>query len=530
MKRHDLEFVSIPRMVLASAERFGAAEAIVDLDAGVRWTFTDVAEHMIDSVRAAMAFGIEPGDRVAVWAPNSADWVVAALGVHGAGGIVVPLNTRFKGPEAAYIVRKSGAKAVLTVRGFLGNDYVSMLRDEAVGVSAILIGPGSADDATSWSDYLAAGAGVEEATACSRIDAVDSGDLSDIMFTSGTTGAPKGVMLTHGQSLRAYGYLTDAQTFRPGDRYLIVPPFFHTFGYKCGWMACLMQGVCALPQSVFDVDIVLRRLADERVSILLGPPTLFADILRHPRRREFDLSRLRVTVPSAANVPTSLYTQLRDELGCEVVLSAYGLTEATSFVSTSQPSDSLDDIANSVGRPAHDIEVKLVDETSAEVGLGEPGEVLVRGYNVMLGYWEDPEATAAAIDSDGWLHTGDIGTMNERGFLKIVDRKKDMYIVGGFNAYPAEIEHVLRQHEDIIDVAVIGVPDERMGEVGAAFVVAKNLTEHVLITWARERLANFKVPRHVVFVGELPRNSSMKILKLPLREQWATRYEEKLSP
>jgi HIP---CoA ligase len=520
MKRHDLESVSIPRMVLASAERFGAAEAVVDPDAGVRWSFTDVADRMMASVRAAIAFGVEPGDRVALWAPNCADWIVAALGVLGTGGILVPLNTRFKGPEAGYILRKSGAKAVLTVPGFVGNDYVSMLQPE-VDIPIVLIGPGSADGTTSWEDYLAAGAGVRESTARSRIEAVGCDDLSDIMFTSGTTGAPKGVMLTHGQSLRAFGYLTDVFTFTEGDRYLIIPPFFHTFGYKCGWMACLMQGVCAIPQSVFDVDVVLQRLADERVSILLGPPTLFADLIRHPRRAEFDLSRLRVTVPSAANVPPSLYTQLRDELRFDVVLSAYGLTEATSLVSTSEPDDDLDDVANSVGRPARDIEVKLVDDTGTEVTLGEPGEVLVRGYNVMRGYWEDPEATAAVIDSEGWLHTGDIGTMNQLGFLKIVDRKKDMYIVGGFNAYPAEIEHALRQHEDVLDVAVIGVPDERMGEVGAAFVIGKNLTEHELIAWARERLANYKVPRHVVFVDDLPRNASMKVIKPQLREQWA---------
>ncbi|OBK63236.1 long-chain fatty acid--CoA ligase [Mycobacterium colombiense] len=520
--RHDLLFVSIPRMVLASAERFGAAEAVVDLDAAVRWSFADVAQRMIQSVRAAIAFNIEPGDRVALWAPNCADWIVAALGVHGAGGILVPLNTRFKGPEIAYILRQSGAKAVLTVPSFLGNDHVSTLRDAGVDIPIVLVGPGSADATVAWADYLAAGATVESSTALARIEAVEAGDLSDIMFTSGTTGAPKGVMLTHGQSLRAFGYLTDVYTFHPGDRYLIIPPFFHTFGYKCGWMSCLMQGVTAIPQAVFDVDTVLRRLADERVSILLGPPTLFTDLIRHPRRHEFDLSRLRVTVPAAANVPPALYTQLRDELGFEVVLSAYGLTEATSLVSSAEQDDSIDDIANSVGRPARDIEVRLIDETGAEVSDGHPGEILVRGYTVMRGYWQDPQATAAAIDPDGWLHTGDIGIMNERGFLKLVDRKKDMYIVGGFNAYPAEIEHLLRQHTDIIDVAVIGVPDERMGEVGAAFVVAHNLTADALITWARERLANFKVPRHVLFVDDLPRNASMKVIKAQLREQWET--------
>ncbi|MGX9787751.1 AMP-binding protein [Mycobacterium sp. MMS18-G62] len=521
MSRYDLQFESIPNMVRASADRFGTSEALVDLDAGVRWTFEDVARQMIMSVRAAIAFGIEPGDRVAVWAPNSADWIVAALGVLGAGGILVPVNTRFKGPEAAYVLQKSGAKAVLAIPEFLGQDYVAMLREEAVSTPIVLIGPGAANGTTGWTEYLAAGERIAESTALSRIAAVRSDDLSDIMFTSGTSGAPKGVMLTHGQSLRSLGYLTEVFTFRPGDRNLIVPPFFHAFGYKAGWMACLIHGVCIIPQKVFDADVVLHRLADERVSILLGPPTIFYDLMAHPRRREVDLSHLRVTVPSSSSVPPILFTEVRDELGFDVALSAYGLTESTAMVTHSAPGDSLDDVANSVGRPARDIEVKLVDDAGAEVAAGEPGEVLVRGYNVMRGYWNDPDATALAIDSDGWLHTGDVGVMNERGFLKLVDRKKDMYIAGGFNAYPAEIEHTLRQHEGILDVAVIGVPDERLGEVGAAFVVAENVHADQLISWARGRLANYKVPRHVVFVEQLPRNSSMKVLKGTLRQQWA---------
>ncbi|OBK68930.1 long-chain fatty acid--CoA ligase [Mycobacterium colombiense] len=523
MKRHDLEFVSIPQMVLAAGERFGSTEAVVDLDSGIRWSFIDVADRMIASVRAAIAFGIQPGDRVALCAPNCADWIVAALGVLGVGAILVPLNTRFKGAEAAYILGKSGAKAVLTVGEFLGNDYVSMLRAEGVDLPIIVIGAGSTVGATSWVDYLTAGLAVDESSAHSTIEKIRGDDVSDIMFTSGTTGAPKGVMLGHGQSLRAFGYLSSVLTFTPGDRYLIIPPFFHTFGYKCGWMACLMNGVCAIPQRTFDVDQVLHRLVDERVSILLGPPTLFTDLIAHPRRADFDLSALRLALPSAANVPPRLYRELRNELGFDVVLSAYGLTESTSVATTCQPDDDIDDIANSVGRPAHDIEVKLVDDTGAGVVLGEPGEVLIRGYNVTRGYWEDPHATAAAIDEEGWLHTGDIGTMDRRGFLKIVDRKKDMYIVGGFNAYPTEIEDILRAHEEIVDIAVIGVPDERMGEVGAAFVVAKDLTKDRLIAWARERLANYKVPHHVIFVDELPRNANMKVVKPRLREHWATR-------
>jgi acyl-CoA synthetase (AMP-forming)/AMP-acid ligase II len=447
--------------------------------------------------------------------------------------VLVPLNTRFKGPEVAFILGKSGARAVLAVPEFAGGDYLAMLREADVGLPVVLVGAGTAEGVTCWADYLAAGASVSVDEARARIAEVRSDGISDIMFTSGTTGSPKGVVLTHGQSLRIHGNLTEVFTFTAGDRYLVIPPFFHIFGYKCGWMACLMHGVTVIPQPVFDVDTVLRRLNEERVSIVLGPPTLFLDIMRHPRRAEHDLAALRVTVPSAASVPASLFTRLREELGFEVVLSAYGLTEATGVVSTSEPGDDPEDVANSVGRPVRDVEVKVVDGIGAEVPAGERGEVLVRGYNVTRGYWEDPEATAQAIDPDGWLHTGDVGTIDERGFLKIVDRQKDMYIVGGFNAYPAEIEHVLRRHEDVVDVAVIGVPDERMGEVGVAFVIAvannrleltgSGVDEGGLVGWARERMANYKVPRHVVFVEDLPRNPSMKVVKPRLRAMWADR-------
>jgi acyl-CoA synthetase (AMP-forming)/AMP-acid ligase II len=458
--------------------------------------------------------------------PNCADWVIAALGVLGAGGILVPLNTRFKGEEAAYVLRKSGARMLIAEDGFLGLDYLGMLRGSDPGLvkelKVVVHGGPATGDARSWADHLASSEAVAEATATGRIDAVGGDDLSDIMFTSGTTGAPKGVMLTHAQSLRAHGWLAQVFGFRPGDRYLIIPPFFHTFGYKAGWMACLIHGTTAVPQRTFDVDQVLERIERERISIMMGPPTLFTDLMRHPRRGEHDLSSLRFTVPSAAVVPVELVHALRTELGFDTVLTAYGLTEANSMVSTCREGDDPEDVANSIGRPAEDVEVRIVDDAGRPVAPGEPGELLVRGYVVMRGYWEDPEATAEIIDADGWLHTGDIATMNERGFLRITDRKKDMFIAGGFNAYPAEIERLLLRHEAIADVAVIGVPDDRMGEVAAAFVVpaAGHDPEPAQIrAWAAEHMANYKTPRHVVIVEDLPRNASMKVRKGELRER-----------
>ncbi|BBX16982.1 acyl-CoA synthetase [Mycolicibacterium duvalii] len=518
--------MSIPRMVWTNAQRFGAAEAVVDLDAGVRLSFEQLGEQLVRSVKAAVALGIAPGDRVVLWAPNSADWIIAALGVLGAGAILVPLNTRFKGAEAAYVITKSGASAVLTVPEFLGNNYPDML-DQALPASdpvrrrVVLIGPGRAAGATAWADYLGAGDTVPTDEALARIHAVGPDSVSDIMFTSGTTGAPKGVVLTHGQTLRMYANLAEVFTFRPGDRQLIIPPFFHSLGYKAGWLASLMMGATAIPQSHFDVDTVLKRLSEERISVLLGPPTVYTEIIRHPRREEHDLSHLRVAAPTATKVAPELMQQVRDVLGFDMVFSAYGLTEASAVVSTTHADDDLATATHTVGQPMRDVDVRLVDDVGNQVPTGNPGEVLVRGYNVMRGYWDDPEETAKAIDDDGWLRTGDVGVLDEEGFLSIVDRKKDMFIIGGFNAYPAEIERALRRHDKVIDVAVIGVPDERLGEVGVAYVVAEPAVNgDELLDWVKGRLANFKVPRHVFLVDDLPRNASMKVLKNVLRERY----------
>jgi acyl-CoA synthetase (AMP-forming)/AMP-acid ligase II len=346
------------------------------------------------------------------------------------------------------------------------------------------------------------------------------------VFTSGTTGRPKGAMTTHGQTLRTFATWSEVVGLRQGDRYLIVNPFFHTFGYKAGILACLMTGATMVPEPVFDVDVVLARLSEEHISVLPGPPTIFQAILDRPDRQGFDLSSLRLVVTGAAVVPVELVERLWSELGVETVLTAYGLTEATGTVTMCRRGDSAEVISGSSGRAIPDVEVRIVDADGAELKPGEPGEVVVRGYNVMRGYFNDPVATDEAVDSDGWLHTGDVGVMDEGGNVTITDRLKDMYVSGGFNVYPAEIEAVLRLHPAVAQVAVIGVPDTRMGEVGLALVVpapdaVPSDLEPELIAWARERLANYKAPRFVRAVEALPLNASGKVLKRELRERFA---------
>jgi HIP---CoA ligase len=529
--RGDLEWGTIPRLLRSSADRFSAREAIVDVSDGTTLSFTGLASTTHDAARAFMSAGIERGDRVAIWAPNVWEWVVAALGLQSAGGVLVPLNTRFKGREAAYILGKSRAKALVTITGFLDTDYVALLRDavdvesELPDLATTVVVRGDAPDGTrSWHEFVADGHAVGSAEAGVRALSVESDDLSDILFTSGTTGNPKGAMLTHAQTLRAYRDWSEVVGLRDRDRYLIVNPFFHAFGYKAGWLASLMMGATVLPQPVFDVDQVLARVPRDRITVLPGPPTLYQTILNHPARDEHDLSSLRLSVTGAAPTPVELILRMRKELTFETIITGYGLTESCGIATMCRYDDDPETIATTSGRAIPGVEVRVVDEHGAEVARGEPGEVVIRGYNVMLGYFDEPEETAATVDDDGWLHTGDVGVMDDRGYLKITDRTKDMFIVGGFNAYPAEIENLLLRNDAIAQVAVVGVPDDRLGEVGMAFVVLRpgaQAKPEDLIAWCHSEMANYKAPRHVEIVDTLPLNAMGKVLKYELRDRGA---------
>ena len=327
-------------------------------------------------------------------------------------------------------------------------------------------------------------------------------------------------MLTHSATVRAYDAWSSVIGLREDDRYLVVNPFFHSFGLNAGIVACLVKGATIIPHAVFDVDAVMARAAEEQVSMLPGPPTVYQSILDHPRRADFDMTSLRLAVTGAAPVPVELVRRMRAELGFETIVTGYGLTEATGIATMCRHDDDPETISTTSGRAIPDVEVLVVDEKGVEVARGEPGEVVIRGYNVMKGFIHDPEATAEAIDAEGWLHTGDVAVMDERGYVRITDRTKDMFIVGGFNAYPAEIENMINEHPAVGSVAVIGVPDARLGEVGYAYVIPRlgaEITPDELIAWCREKMANYKVPRYVEIVESLPHNAGGKVLKFELR-------------
>ncbi|WP_275464212.1 FadD3 family acyl-CoA ligase [Streptomyces noursei] len=530
--RADVAYGSLAHLVRAAAARYGPREAVVE--GRTRVSYAELGGRVERAAAACVAAGVAPGDRVAVWAPNTLDWIVSALGAVTSGAVLVPVNTRFKGAEAADVLHRTRAKVLFVTGTFLGTSYVASLRRAAERGDGHGPLPGLphlervvvlADDApadfTTWRDFLAAGAAVPPETVRARADALGPDDPSDIIFTSGTTGHPKGAVITHGQTLRAYDVWSALAGLEEGDRYLIVNPFFHTFGYKAGVVACLLRGATMVPQSVFSVETALANIAAEAISVLPGPPTLHQQLLDHPDRALHDLSALRLVVTGAAVVPLELVERLRGELKVATVLTAYGLSESTGVVTMCRRGDPPEVIAATSGRAVPDTEVRVVDPAGRPQPPGEAGEILVRGYHVMSGYFEDPAATAAALTPDGWLRTGDVGVLDEAGNLRITDRIKDMFIVGGFNAYPAEIEQLLARHPDLTEVAVIGVPDRRLGEVGKAYAVRRHgsrLTADDLIAWARREMANYKVPREVEFVAGLPRNASGKVVKGRLRQ------------
>jgi HIP---CoA ligase len=507
---------TIPALVARISRDRRDGLAVVDGD--VTLSGGELAARAHEIARGLAGCGVAPGDRVAIWAPSSWRWIVAALGVHLAGGAVVPINTRYKGEEAAYPLARTGARALVTVEGFLGTHYVAALRASGVALPAletIVIADGDpVADTIGWGELVARGGRVEAGEIGRRAAAVAPGDVGDVMFTSGTTGRPKGVPASHGQTLRAFADWSELVGLRADDRYLVVAPFFHSFGYKAGWLAGLLTGATIHPLATFDVDAVLARIAAARISVLPGPPTLYQTLLAHPDRAGADRSSLRLAVTGAASVPVELVRRMRDELGFATVLTGYGLTESTGVATLCRADDDVETVATTSGRAMPGVEVRIADD----------GEVLVRGYNVMRGYLDDPEATAAAITPDGWLATGDLGVLDGRGYLRITDRKKDMFIVGGFNAYPAEIEGVLATHPEIALVAVVGAPDPRLGEIGVAFVVPRPGAAprpEALESWSRERMANFKVPRRFELVEALPLNATGKVIKDELRRRAA---------
>jgi acyl-CoA synthetase (AMP-forming)/AMP-acid ligase II len=532
---------NLPALIEQSAAAFGDRPAIVD--GPTTLSFSELAAQVRQLSRALVFSGLRAGDRVSIWSPNTFHWIVSALAAHRAGATLVPLNTRFTGTEARDILSRSSVRVLFVPDSFLGRDFLQLLRESytdtaderldgraasgpVAGLPELQLvvqipveGGGEVQGAggvTTWEEITRLGAEqphVEPAP-------LSGESLCDILFTSGTTGRPKGAVSTHRQTIAVAASWADCADVSDRDVYLIINPFFHSFGYKAGWVVALLKGATIVPVLKFDLDSTLETIARERVTILPGPPTVFYSLLAHPRRDDYDMSSLRLAVTGSAPVPVALIERMRRELSFETILTAYGLSEAV-VVTMCRPDDTPETISQTSGCAVTDFQVRIAEESGRVLGPGEDGEIQLRGPNIMVGYLDDPEATAAAYTDDHWFRTGDIGHMDQRGYVTITDRLKDMFTSGGFNVYPAEVEDAILSFEGIIECAVIGSPDDRLGEVGLAFVRTNrepSPTEQEIIEHCRTRLANFKVPRRVVFVEDLPHSAAGKVLKRELRE------------
>lgn len=521
---------TIPTLLKEQA-RLGEHLAIVDGEQ--RISYRELLTRVQEVAKAYLAHGVTRGGCVAVWAPNRVEFILAMLGAQYIGAAVVPLNTRYTGREAADLLARSRATVVALANGFLGRDFSQMLLDVVHSTEEdapdlphlrliVNMDENSAsDNCRNWSDFIADGTRISDEDLDAVSSQVTTEDVVDVLFTSGTTGLPKGVMSAQRQTIGVARAWAIGAELTMADRYAVVNPFFHGFGYKAGMTTSLIAGATIYPVAMFDPTALLRLVEAEQITVLPGVPTIFTTLLDHPDRDSFDLSSLRFAIAGATAAPDTLFHDMVHKLGFKRVAQAYGLTECI-VATMSRLGEDLEHASQTTGPAVADTEIRVVDADGREVPTGKEGEILLRGPNVMLGYFEDEEATRAAIDEDGWFHTGDVGRLDEHGCLKITDRLKDMFIVGGFNVYPAEVENVLRQHPAVNESAVVGIEDARLGTVGRAFVMlfhdaAPRPDAADLEAFCKERLANFKVPREFIFVEDFPRNATGKILKTELR-------------
>lgn len=516
---------TIPALMRDAARRYGDRAALVSpVDGSISYRELDAQADLI--AKALMADGVQQGDRTAIWAPNMWEWVAAAIGIQRVGGVMVPLNTRLKGGEVADIVRRGNITRLFAIGNFLGRYYPQMLQDQAMpGLRRLIVLRAAANRVgqreTAWADFLALGANTSDAELAEREAGITSDTLCDIMFTSGTTGAPKGALFDHRRSLGGGRAWADITRLTPDDRYSVFGPFSHNASYKTGWVTGLIAGSTVYWPDSFDAVSVLDLIQNQQITVMTAPPTVFQEILAHPNWRDWDMSSYRYMSTGATVVPIELMKRLQAETPIQEIATGYGMTECCGSATQTRPGDSMERVAYTVGTAIAGTEIRIAGPDGASLPVGEPGEVLIRDDKLLVEYLDSPEATRQSLDAEGWLHSGDVGYLDADGYLKLTDRLKDMYIVGGFNVYPAEIEKQMTGLPGIHQSAIIGVPDGRLGEVGHAFIVrsaGSTITAEEVIAWSKANLANYKVPRGVSFLDELPMNSTGKVIKYALKE------------
>ena len=517
--------MTIPALMRDAAARYGDRAALVSHTDGAM-SFRDLDRQADLVAKALLADGAQPGERAAIWAPNMWEWVAVAIGIQRAAGVMVPLNTRLKGGEVADIIRRGKIKRLFSIGTFLGRYYPQMLRDEAMpDLRRRIILRATPDELgpndMRWEDFVTTAQNTSDAQLAEREAMVKPDTLADIMFTSGTTGAPKGALFDHRRSLGGGHAWVDISRQTADDRYCVFGPFSHNASYKAGWVAGLMSGSTIYWPEAYDAVSILDLIANNRISVMPAPPTVFQEVLAHPNWRDWDMSSYRFLSTGATVVPIDLMKRLQAETSIAEITTGYGMTECCGSATHTRPGDSMERVAYTVGTALPGTEIRVAGPDGGVLQAGEPGEVLIRDDKLLIEYLDNPQATRATLDTDGWLHTGDVGYLDADGYLKLTDRLKDMYIVGGFNVYPAEIEKQMTGLPGIHQSAIVGVADQRLGEVGHAFIVrskGSTITAEEVIAWSKANLANYKVPRGVTFLDELPMNSTGKVIKYVLRD------------
>ena len=506
----------------ATVDRFPDREALVVVHQGVRQTWAEFDATVNEVAKGLMRVGIQAGDRVGMWSPNFAEWTYVQYATAKIGAIQVNINPAYRVNELQYALDQSGCRLLVTRTEYLTSGYRDMVDEVAPGL------PGLENviyfDTDDWSELIDAGRSVSDDDLAARAESLDARDPINIQYTSGTTGRPKGATLSHRSILNNARFVGDACAYTEEDRVCIPIPFYHCFGMVMGNLACSVFGATmVVPSPTFDPEAVLRALQDERCTSLYGVPTMFVAQLGHPGLADFDLSSMRTGIMAGSPCPTEVMRRVIDDMGMGEVTIAYGMTETSPVSTQTSTDDSVEHRVSTVGRVLPHVESKIVDPDTGElVPRGEGGEYCTRGYHVMLGYWNDPEKTADAIDADGWMHSGDLATMDDDGYVNIVGRIKDMIIRGGENIYPREIEEFLYSHPAIADAQVIGVPDEKYGEelmVWVQLAPGGELTEEELRDFCRDKIAYFKVPRYIKFVSEFPMTVTGKVRKVEMRDK-----------
>ena len=522
-------------------------DALVVPHQGVRWSWQELLERSDALATGLLEAGLKPGDRVGIWAPNCAEWTLAQFATARAGLILVTINPAYRVTEVEYALNKVQCAALITAPAFKTSDYLAMLRELGWSADATLSRTAAGTDSTSVSARLphlrfiaalgeTAHAGFVSFNALAncaadtaRLAAVAAKlkctDAVNIQFTSGTTGFPKGATLTHRNILNNGRFVGEAIGLTPADRLCIPVPLYHCFGMVMGNLAAVTHGATMVyPAESFDPLAVLQTVASERCTALYGVPTMFIALLNHPQFADFDLTSLRTGIMAGSPCPIATMKEVIARMHMHEVTIAYGMTETSPVSFQTGRDDPLDERVSTVGRVQPHLEVKIVDAAGNTVPRGVPGELCTRGYSVMLGYWGDPAKTAEAVDAEGWMHTGDLATLDEQGYCRITGRSKDMVIRGGENVYPREIEEYLLSHPAVADAQVIGVPDERYGEEVCAWVVVRTgaeTTAEALREYCRGRIAHYKVPRYVRLVDGFPMTVTGKVQKYVMRQETA---------